>query len=457
MNAIVALFLLAVGIAPAVAISGASVLAVPLAGATTGLVCAVAVMGSLATRTPLLPCFVVVALAANGLAGWWLRHSGAWAGWTEALVPPWRGPRADHRRDAATLAIVSALAAPVLFATRSAPVAWDPRSIWFFHASWFHAGGARAVSAMTNRAFSFHHPDYPPLAPASSAALWLFYRGEDRWVAMSMNVWLSLSAVVLVGVLVARLVRPRAQLAASVVGGLLALGLFGASGGTAMEGLVDLLWATWFLAGALSMLVLPVSRTNQLVGATCLAAAAMTKAEGLALTVVVLVALVLRCRGHLATAVLPTVSLVLPVAWAVLVWMLGVTSTEAINGPGLRGLLSADPAVWARVGPTLSSLLHQLWPMTFAAAMVLGLAGLLLTAHRRRIGMGSGMWLAGLAAVGVALFVVVYVTGGYEINWWLRTSVSRTMIAIRALLLTELAIALVLIVDLVRCGPVKRP
>jgi hypothetical protein len=85
--------------------------------------------------------------------------------------------RRSRRRTRAESASPSVLLLPagglVAFATvLRPPVAWDARSIWWFHAKWFAQGGAAVVDAMRNPAFSFSHPDYPPFAPATNAAAW---------------------------------------------------------------------------------------------------------------------------------------------------------------------------------------------------------------------------------------------------------------------------------------------
>ena len=461
MIVITAVFILTVGFVPAWAIANRSLVAVPLSGATSGLLCSLAAMSALASGSPFLPWVALWAAGAAAAGIWWLRRSGAA---TEALTEPApQRPAATSPMAAAvdgigsartgvSLLIVAGLAAPLLIGLRAAPSAWDARSIWFFHGLWFQAGGAEAASAMTNPAFAFSHADYPPLAPATNAALWSVYRGGDRWVAMTVNVWLTVSAAMMVALLVSTIARRHAQPACAAVGGVLVLALFGTTNATALTGLVDLLWAAWVIAAAVALLVLAENPSNRLIGTTCLAAAGVTKAEGFAMGLLVLIGVAVRYRHHLHRLALPMVGLGPALAWSALAASVGATGASAFSLGGISGLLAGDPARLERVMPTAKALGGQLFPLSFLCLGAMALMGLCCVGHRSRLGVGSAGWLLGLSAAGLGIFAVIYVTGMFELTWWLTTSVDRTTIAVRALILTELAIWLVVGLDRVLCG-----
>jgi hypothetical protein len=63
--------------------------------------------------------------------------------------------------------------------------------------------------------------------------------------------------------------------------------------------------------------------------------------------------------------------------------------------------------------------------------------------QRRGQGLGSFVWLP-LVTLGVAgSFLLIYATGPHEVHWWLSTSIDRTMIVVRLLLVVEVAVWLV--------------
>ena len=442
-------FFLAVGLIPAYLLCGGSILTIPLSGATAGLICAIAGMASITTRTALLPWVALSWAVAVGAAHWTSRTSRSRS---EGDGSPRPARRADYWRSATSLAIIASIVSPTLLATRSAPIAWDARSIWFFHAQWFQAGGARAASSMANPAFAFAQADYPPLTAASTATLWNVYRGGDRWVALTINLWLTLSAVVLVGMMVTRLARARAQPPAALACGLLGLAMFGTAGGTATDGLVDLLWAAWLTAGAVTLLLLPTTRANQLTGMVCVSAASMTKAEGLAVGLLVVAAVTVRHRRHIRHATWAVLALAPALAWVALMRALGAHGTGALYGAGIRGLLRGDPTVLDRIGPTVSSLWSELAPLGAVATVLMALASFPLARHRHHLGLGLGTQMLSLPTVIPVIYFFVYVTGVFEIHWWLSSSLGRATIVVRTLLLTEIAIWLIVLIDLIVCG-----
>ena len=130
------------------------IVAVVLAPLVTGLQCAVA---------------ATAMIVSGGPFHWWL-VAATIVGWVLATVLTRRPRAALPALDVVDIAVMYA---PLLLAallTRRLPVSWDARSIWWFHASWFEQGGAATRAAMhATRRWPLSHPDYPPLAPATTA------------------------------------------------------------------------------------------------------------------------------------------------------------------------------------------------------------------------------------------------------------------------------------------------
>jgi hypothetical protein len=302
---------------------------------------------------------------------------------------------------------------------------------------------------MVNPAFAWSHADYPPFYPASAGALWSFYDPADRALAKALGSGLTFGAVLLIGLLLVVVAPRRLRWPAAVLGGLVGVGLFGIGHGNGTAGHVDLLWAASFGAAALALLVAPLQRDITVLGALSAVAAALTKNEAVPALLLLIVLVAIRHRGRLRWQ------------WrwqagALLFGMLGPTAlwmaemghfvkrqNESINPSGAKGLLLGDAKYTDRVGPTLTAMWHQVGPTVLVtlAITVVALAGL--GRHRRRLGLGSWLWLP-LSALGTAAaFLLTYAIGPYEVHWWLSTSIDRTMIVVRLLLVVEVAVWLI--------------
>lgn len=74
----------------------------------------------------------------------------------------------------------------ILISSLPAPVAWDSRSIWFFHASWFNNGSDIYLQAQGNPSVAWSHPNYPSFVPAAIATTWgILNSGENFWIAQT--------------------------------------------------------------------------------------------------------------------------------------------------------------------------------------------------------------------------------------------------------------------------------
>jgi hypothetical protein len=325
-----------------------------------------------------------------------------------------------------------------LTTVRRAPVAWDARSIWWFHAKWFAQGGGAVVDAMRNPAFSFSHPDYPPFAPATNAAAWLVDGTQSAKHAQIVTALLTLSAITVLGYAVWRLFADRLGLGAAT--GAAALVVAAAYGivqvDPATNGYVDVLWGACFAAGCVFLLASPRSDDALRWGALMIAVTALTKTEGLVGASLVVFLAALRYRMHRRMLMWLGAGLAPGLAWVATVRLFGVVS-ESADGSRTGRLLALDPAVTSRFGPAVRSVAHQVSLVALGAA-VLTVAGFGLAAPIRRKVTGSlvpWMWIAWIGTVGSLVFA--YVVSSRAIAWHLRTSVARTTIAPNLLLLAE--------------------
>lgn len=433
---VAAVFLVLTGLPLATALIRSGPLALAAAPTCSGLVCAVAGMACLATGTALRPWVVAFTLLT----------------WVAAAVvavrrrPSWRvgaGSGEPGLLGWLPAGLVAALMGPVLAATTSPPVEWDARAIWWFHGLWFWQGGDAVARAMANPAFSWSHQDYPPLYPASSGALWTFYDPADRALAKALGSGLTFGAVLLIGCLLVTLAPRRLRWPAAVAAGLLGMGLFGIGHGNGTAGHVDLLWAAYYGAAVLALLVAPLRRDIVVIGALSAMAAALTKNEAVPAVLLLVVLFVIRHRSEWRRAVGIVAVMVPTVLWSTETAHFFNGQNDSLSMSGLKGLLLGDHQYTDRVPPTLSAMWHQVGPTVVATLVITGVALLGLGRQRRRQGLGSFVWLP-LAALGVAAsFLLIYATGPHDVHWWLSTSIDRTMIVVRLLLVLEVAVWLV--------------
>ncbi len=321
------------------------------------------------------------------------------------------------------------------------PVAWDARSIWWFHAKWFAQGGAAVVDAMRNPAFSFSHPDYPPFAPATNAAAWLVDGTQSAKHAQIVTALLTLSAISVLGYAIWRLFAPRLGVrTATAAGCIVAAAAYGiARVDPATNGYVDVLWAASFAAAGVFLLASPKSDEALRWGALMVAVAALTKNEGLVAASFLSALTGIRYGLHRRILAWLGLGLAPGLAWLAMIRVLGVVSESADQSRSGR-LLALDPAVTSRIGPAARSIAGHVGLVTVAAAG-LSLAGVSLVGPLRRRLSGSlvpWMWFAWLGPVAALEFA--YVVSSRPLAWHLQTSVTRTTIAPNLVLLAEGAI-----------------
>ncbi|MPY95413.1 MAG: hypothetical protein GEV08_20865 [Acidimicrobiia bacterium] len=428
---VAAAFLLVVGLPPAWALTRHCAFALPLSGLVAGVVLSPATVGSLVTGTALWPwalACVVAGWALSALVIGRARHRGG------------AGLSAPRLRALGLAALVSA---PLLAAGVAAPTEYDAKAIWYFHARWSWEGGDVARAALANPAFDYAHPDYPPLVPGTTAALWSVVDGGDLRLAQWVTTLQTWGAVLLVAMLVVTAVGRRAELGVATLGGLFVVGCFGVAGGFGTRGYADLLWAGAAMAGAVATLVLPRRAGTAPLAAVCFAAAALTKGEGLVVVGGLLVPLAAlrwlagegrRARGAVGVLAL---ALVAGLAWPPIAGYYVTDPLQDVTAGGVVELLSGEQDKVDRVEPAVRGLWGYARTTVLGAGLVIAAGLIVARQDRRRRGLGSGLWLP-VAALGCfAVFVVVLAAGELELGTWVRDGGFRTMIVVRCLLLTE--------------------
>jgi hypothetical protein len=421
------LVLVTLGYFPARLLTGTKVAACLVSPLVTGLIVTVLGTGCVLLGLPMSVAIIGAVAVAGGSAVIVFRQR--------------RTPGVGGSGDSLMVLLIPAGGLAAIATVRRAPVAWDARSIWWFHAKWFTQGGSAVADAMRNPAFSFSHPDYPPFAPATNAAAWLVDGTQSLKHAQIVTAVLTLSAITILGYAVWRLFADRLGLRiATSAGALIVAAAYGiARVDPATNGYVDVLWAAAFAAGALFLLAAPKSDDGLRWGAVMIAVAAVTKNEGLIAASIVVVLTAIRYGLHRRVVAWLGLGLAPGLAWLGTTRLLGVVSESADQSRTSR-LLSLDPAVTSRFGPAVRSVGHQVSVVALAAAAV-SIAGLVVAGPIRRRVSGTltpWMWLAWLGTVGSLVFA--YVVSSRPLAWHLQTSVARTTIAPNLLLLAEGAV-----------------
>ncbi len=238
---------------------------------------------------------------------------------------------------------------------------------------------------------------------------------------------------------------------------------FAVAGYYGVYGYADLLWAAAAVGAVVWGLVLPTSTRALVIAWICAAVASLTKNEGLATALVVLVLIALRYRP----LVLPKLRrpdahtdprdrgvVVWPVVprWAERAAFVLVPALPGLAWAGLVRLIGLHDAFFmssstespaSRADATFHGMAAHLAVVPVALAVLV--AGCCFVRRdRARARLGSPAWLWTVCLISLAIIFATYVFGSMEIHWWLGTSVDRTTIFAQLLLYTDLAIWLVI-------------
>ena len=340
-------------------------------------------------------------------AGWWLTRPRI-----ATMSMSWRAA-------VATIAVLAAPFLPILHP----PTAWDAHSIWWLHAGYFLFDGQVARTAMADPGFAFSHTDYPPLASAPVAAVWSLL-GQGYRTAQLVSALTTFSAIAMAVVAVrTAFARTRPVLAWSA-GLAVGLSTWATGGEYVAAGYADALWSVSLLGAAALLLLSPDPLRQPALALILLAAAILTKNEGLVGGGILAVLVTLRERHHISRVWMVWVPVAAGGAWVVLSRLVGSTSDIQESGP-LGNLSRGGAHLNARLQPTLDAFWGNVGPLA-AAAVICSVAGTLLLRHRRtELGVGSDCWLWLLNFGYTATLVLIYVTGRSDITWWLGASADR--------------------------------
>lgn len=418
---------------------------VPVAYAVTRHVVVAAVLAPLVTA---LQCTVaaVAMVLVGGPFGVWLAIA-TLASWGSAALVVRRPRPAMPSLGVVDVAVMYVpLLLPALLVRRP-PVAWDARSIWWFHASWIEGDSDAFRDALANPALAYSHPDYPPLVPATIAGAWTSTGGSGLWIAQAVSTVLTLSAVAMLAYAVRHLVPTARPMVARLLALGVALGLWATADYGIAAGYVDHLWAA-ALAGAVVLLFIDGSivgadgrsgsgHGGHLALAVLLATvAALTKNEGMVAAVIVAVLFTVRARHRLRRAAWMWLPVAAGLVWAMVARGFGATS-DLSSSPRIGQLTSGDLEPLGRIPRTLTTFGgHVGWVL--AGTLVVSVVGAVtLRRSRRSMGLVSAVW-PWLVIVGFGVgLLATYVISPYDIGWHLATSADRVGVL---LLLVALAV-----------------
>ncbi len=462
-HGIAALALLALpALVPTIALVGlrpTTIFLVPLVGS---LLAAVAAEFELAIGGSHLAWFIVMAVLINVITArrfWSIAHFPRWSAWSWLTV----------------LVVIAAVAWP-LQALRSPLVSVDGYAIWTLHALLIY-GGHHTLLGLADRVYLFSNPDYPPLVPASGAVAFVSEGHVDIRLAVIVTSVLNACGlgVVACGIVeaVSRKRHTWAKVAVLAIAAIVCLVGSGLAGYAEVSGYADLLWAATAVAAIVFGLILPRAPWHLAVAWLCATVASLTKNEGLTTALMIYLLVCIRylpelrslartCASRVARtppgsspepragsarsgrARQKSLTLVLAVPFALamaapgLAWI-ALVRLEGIGSVFFGRSLSGHESVRQRLHPTYVGLAQELHILPVAAGVAL-VASLALRGSRTRLGLGNPGWLWLVVAGSLGALAFTYLFGALEINWWLRTSVSRTTIFANLALYTDLGV-----------------
>jgi hypothetical protein len=418
------------GLAPSLLVGRTRTWALVLAPAWTGAVCTLGVGLSLATRTALLPWVLLL-----GLAGWVLLLVQARRGKASLLPPGGDGGWL------VLVPIVLVALVPVLLAEMPL-TEQDAQAIWWFHAAWFRSGGEQAWSAMHDPAYRYSHPAYPPLVPGVIATVWSLGGAYDREVALYVTQLLNAAGAATLGFVTTRVLRVEGRVGA-LVGVVVVLVAWGSGTVLGLNGLADLTWALFGVAGAVLVLGGDDDRRTLRTGMLLLLVAAATKTEAQVVVLLVLGAALVRPRPDrrqvlvLGGALVATIS-----AWTVLVRPPGASEDRG-DWSKVGDLLSSGSEVQRRFGESVPSLADQLGPLVLVGVLVV--VGLVVFARRSGTPLRQpGLLSLLVVAAGYLVFLAVtFPLRDEEIGFLTEVTSYRVVVFVRLVVLVDVVLAVV--------------
>jgi MYXO-CTERM domain-containing protein len=426
------------GLLPTLALVGPRLVALPLCPLAGSVLCALAAACTIGLSGTLGLWFVVWSAAAAVLsfALTFLRFG------PDQLVQLLGEVPERIRREVRPAFLLAALAlvAAVAWALRTVRVpnvGFDTRAIWLLHARWLSHGHSFALAALRNRFDVVSHPSYPPLVSAVMALTWRVSGTSSDRVAVVMVASLNACALFVAGWGLVEAARRSARRTGRndprfiALGGALAVLLAVVAGGElgsfGTNGYADPLWSLAAVAAVLYGLVLKPRLSDLGVAAIVIGVAGLSKVEGTAIALVLVVAIAVRRLLQRPAGQRPTkpllalvVGVLALIGWPVLTLALGVPKDANISG-------TRDGSLWDRARATFDAASPHLHVVELAA--LIGLAGLFLLRRRRgRLGLGNDLWSWAILLVAIVVLGGAYVFGPGDVELWLSTSVDRTTI-----------------------------
>ena len=445
--------LAAAGLLPVLVLVGLRLVSIPLAPLTGAIMAALAAAGCLALGGSVLLWFVGIALVAGLSAAVFVaRYPGSrpWVRPSGGARPTGSANRFHRGAGMVGAAVIALAVVGSLSALRAPHIGFDARTIWLLHAVWFTDGHRTALAALSNPAIPFAHASYPPLIGGSVAISWLITGNRSDTLGVVMIALLNACAVSIAAWAVVEVGRhcgsrvaaahahhqalpPRRgrleapYVAGVVVAGLLVLVAFGVAGPFATNGYADLLWSAAAVGAIGFALVLPGRRGDLWVGVLLLSVAGLTKQEGTATAVAIVVLITVRFAHHewaqlsgvpwrpLGFGAIGVLALG---AWPFLMVLLGASQNVAVFGVRQGDLVS-------RTHQTVVAMSGHLHVLAFAVPIAIA-GGIALGQVRRASGLRNDGWAWAALALGAFLVAGTYITGPGNVGFWLDTSVHRT-------------------------------
>lgn len=343
--AIVAIAVLAgAGALPVWCLSGRKLVAFPLMPLAGSVIGAVSATCSIVIAGTLLQWFVgwSVMAAVVAVAIMWKRRPG---GITSA-----QNRKVQLRPLSGGAALVLLGVVAWTLRTVSVPnVGFDTRAIWLLHARWLTHGHAFAHAAIVNPFLILSHPGYPPLVSAAMALTWqLSGDGMDRAAVITVALLNACALFVAAWGIVEAARRGAARLeigrhrrqfitgSSVFVAALTILVTGGVLGTFDTNGYADPLWSLAAVGAVVWGLSLPPTMSSLGVSVILVLVAGLTKVEGIAVAMIIVVVLTARLYGYgrrrrqlLLSGFTGLVAL--------LVWPLAALVMGVPNDPSLRG------------------------------------------------------------------------------------------------------------------------
>ena len=332
-------------------------------------------------------------------------------------------------------AVLAVVAAYGMVPLKAPLLDWDTRTHWLGPAHWYVGGGHYVRYALTNPAF--HHRSYPPLIAASAGTTWLLQGHVDLRSGQVLVALLNYGAVLLIGLGVTRLF-PKMGALPALGAAMLVLSTYGIAGQFATDGYADLLWAGCATVAVLYLLLAPPSRVNIAIGSLGICVAGLTKVEGTVVAVALVAMACWRHRKHLVEAWPVVASAPVVLFWPIYVRVLDIPTD--LHPEDVHAFLNGRDAVWWRVIPTSSSMLHATGGILVVAALCTVIGTNVALQERERLHIGSTDWVWGTAGIAALAIASAYIVSSDELQLHLSSSVGRVTIVLRILLLTDVTI-----------------